>query len=163
MKQRAGKSLLLHFATVSTNPVTSIEIVLSTSDRWKTIKAVPLTANNYQAAVPSDMLISGLLDYRIMVICGVDTTIFPSGRNGNPWSWDNKANTTYTIRLVPADSPIILWDAETDWESTFKIWNRAVTLKPTIDGETALALTMKQLPDPIRQITQTGIMPLNSF
>jgi len=145
---KAGKSLQLHFATVSPNPVTRIEVEMSTGERWKTISAVPLTANNYDTDIPSDMLATGFLNYRIMVINSVDTTTFPCGRKGNPWSWENKDNSTYAIRIVPANSPLILWNAETDWESTFKIWNHAVTLKPTTDGATALAVTLDQLPDP---------------
>ena len=59
---------------------------------------------------------------------------------------------TRTMQLIPFGwflkiHQLILWDAETDWESTFKIWNRAVDLKPTSEGETALAIQLKQLPD----------------
>ena len=55
---------------------------------------------------------------------------------------------TYKLKLVPANSPLIVWNAETDWESTFKIWNRSVVLKPSEDGETALAVTLQQMPGP---------------
>ena len=143
-----NKPLQLHFEAVSTNPVTRIEVVMSIGDRWKTITAVSESNNNYRADIPPDMVVRGFLNYRIMVIDNIDTTTFPGGKKGNPWSWDNRDNSTYTIRLVPVNSPLVLWNAETDWESTFKIWNRAITLKPNSDGETALAVTLQQLPDP---------------
>jgi len=49
--------------------------------------------------------------------------------------------------LVPENAPLILWEAETDWESSFKEWNRAIKLKPTSEGETALAIRLARLPD----------------
>jgi len=149
----AGKPLQLNFDAISTSPVNKIEVVMSTGDKWKTIKAVPGGANNYQVEVPGEMVITGFIKYQIIVMDRNDTTTFPGGRKGDPWSWDNKGNDTYIIRLAPQNSPLTLWDAETDWESTYKIWRRAVNLKPAMDGETALAITLKQLPeaDPVNK------------
>jgi len=124
-----------------------VEVTASIRGQWKTLTAIPAGTNTYRAEVPAEMVVPGFLEYRIMVYDSKDTTTFPGGRKGDPWSWENRDNATYTIRLVPENSPLILWDAETDWESTYKIWNRTVDLKPTNDGGTALSIQLKQLPD----------------
>lgn len=147
----AGKPLHLSFEAVSTTPVNKIEVVMSVGDKWKTVTAIPQNTNSYQAEVPGDMVVTGFLNYQIMVEDHNDTTTFPGGKKGDPWSWENRDKATYTIRLVPGDSPLILWNAETDWESSYKIWNRAVNPEPTGEGETALAVRLEQLPnvDPV--------------
>jgi hypothetical protein len=143
----AGKPLQLHFEAVSPYQVKKIEVALSMQNRWKTLAAVQQGTNSYIADVPEDMVRTGFLDYRIIIEDGKEITSFPGGRKGDPWSWVNRNSDTYTIRLVPEGSPLILWDAGTDWGSTYKMWSREVNLKPTGDGGTALAVQLDQLPE----------------
>lgn len=142
----AGKPLQLNFEAVSTSPVSKIEVVLSIEDKWKTLTATSLGSNAYSVNVPQDMTFNGFLNYRIMVVDNRDTTSFPGGKKGNPWSWENRDNGTYTVRLIPESSPLVLWNAETDWEYSYKIWSRNVNLKTADDGAPALAIQMAQLP-----------------
>lgn len=143
-----GKSLQLKFQAVSTSPIHKISVVLSSGDKWKTKTAVYDGSGSYILDVPSDLIVTGFLNYRVILEDDQDTTKFPGGIKGNPWSWDNRNDETYKVRIVPESSPIILWDAATDWENTYKIWNRSVDLKPTPDGGTGLSIQMGQLPDP---------------
>jgi hypothetical protein len=149
----AGKPLQLQFEAVSVSSINKIKVVMSMGDKWKTLEAVLQNKNSYLLDVPGDMVNPGFLNYRIIVEDIFDTTTFPNGKKGDPWNWENRDNATYNIRVVPEKSPLVLWDAETDWESTFKIWDRSVSLKPTSEGETALAIQLRQLPetDPINK------------
>jgi hypothetical protein len=142
-----GKPVQVCFEAESPSQISKIDVVMSIGDKWKTVTAVAQSTNSYKADVPDNMLVTGFLNYRVIVADSKGTTIFPNGGNDNPWSWVNHDNVTYTIRLVPENSPLIIWDAETDWEPTYKIWNPEVVLKPTNDGGTALAINMKHLPD----------------
>jgi hypothetical protein len=143
-----GNPLQLTFETVSPTGISKVEVAMSNGNRWKTISAAHKNGNLYYADVPPDMLVSGFLEYRILVTGIKDTTTFPGGRQGNPWNRENRDNSAYSVRLVPAKSRLVLWNAATDWESTYKIWNRHITLKPTAEGETALALQLTHLPGP---------------
>lgn len=143
----AGRPLQLHFETASPSAINKVEVVMSIGDKRKTVMVAAQNTNSFQIDVPGDMVIPGFLKYLIIVKESKDTSTFPNGKKGDPWSWENKDNATYTVRLVPENSPLILWDAETDWESTYKIWNREVDLKPTSEGGTVLSIQMGQLPD----------------
>ncbi len=144
----SGKPLHLDFEAVSANPVKKIEIILSMDDLVKTIITEPLGSGVYKVDVPSDMTATGLLNYRIVIMDDADTTVFPFERKENPQSGDNIDYSSFAITLLPENSPLLVWDAGTDWESTFKIYYRSIVLKPTPDGETALAVTFPELPAP---------------
>lgn len=144
----AGKAFKLKFETVSNSPVAKVTVVMSNGDKWKTIQAEKKDTNLFKAGVPAEMCQNGFLNYRIIVESRQDTTTFPGGRKGDPWRWDNKSDVTFSIRLVPDNSPLVLWNAATDWEKTYKIWNRSVNLKPTSDDATALSIRLDKLPAP---------------
>lgn len=141
-----GKPLQLNFDAISPYPIHKVEVVMSIDDKWKTLIAARQNSNSYTVDVPNDMTMTGFLNYRILVVDSHDTTIFPSGKKGDPWNWKNKDNSNYSVRLVPENTPLVLWQAESDWESTYKVWDRNVNLKPTKEGETALAIKLAQLP-----------------
>lgn len=144
----AGKPLNLSFETVSLFPVKKITVVMSNGDTWKTVEVVPQDQNRYEIPVPSEVAVTGFLNYRILVEDSTGITTFPGGTKGDPWSWDNKNENTYTLRIAPDNSSLILWNAESDWEYSYKIWNRSVGLKPTADGATGLAIQLDKLPEP---------------
>lgn len=144
----AGKSFPLGFEVVSVSPTVKVNVVMSDGDKWKTVTAEKQGINSYKADVPADITQNGFLTYRIIVECQQDTTTFPGGRTGDPWRWDNTDKAAYSIRLIPANSPLFIWNAETDWDNTNKIWNRSVSLKPTPEGETTLSILLDKLPAP---------------
>jgi hypothetical protein len=98
-------------------------------------------------AVPAELLQVGYLNYRIMVQTDNGTTTFPGGQVGDPWSWENGVTENYRLSIAPNKSPIVLWNAKTDWEPTLKIWYPTVNLQPTNEGETALSISFKTLPN----------------
>jgi hypothetical protein len=144
----AGKPLQLQFDAVSNHPVTQIEVNMNLNNSWKTMKAVPSGSYSYQVSVPENMTEVGFLNYRIIVETSHDTTTFPGSIKGDPWNWKNSDRTSYSLRIVPDKSPLVLWNAGADWDHTYKIWDPAVNLKPEADGKTALAVQLPQLPQP---------------
>ncbi|MFN8205923.1 MAG: cellulase family glycosylhydrolase [Bacteroidales bacterium] len=149
----AGKPFSLAFEAVSVSGICRIQVVLSNGGNWKTIIAAPQGSGFFKADVPAEMLANGFLEYRFIVETGKDTTTFPSGKRGDPWSWINKDNEVYSVKILPENSLMMLWEAGTDWELTNKVWNRNVYLKPMNDGETALSIQLEKLPqiDPADQ------------
>ncbi len=142
-----GGPLTLGFTIASGSPLIKAEVVLSAGSRWRTIDALPAGSDSFVARVPEPLLASGFLDYRIIVYTASDTTKYPGGITGDPWIWGNRDDSVYTIRLVPADADLTLWDAEKDWDSSFSIWDRSAALKPAVDGGTVLSLRFRELPE----------------
>ena len=144
----ADKKLNIDFEVVSTSPIRKIQLVLSNGEKWETINVEPQLTNRYHIDIPNDITQLGFLNYRIIVEDETSTIKFPGGKKGDPWSWENRSDeTSYSIRLIPANSTLTLWSAENDWEKSFKIWNRSVNLKPTAEGNVTLSVQLDQLPD----------------
>jgi hypothetical protein len=141
----AGKPFNLKFEAVSPSNISRVQVVLSNGGKWKTLIAARQGSDLFNVNVPEEMLASGFLEYRIIVETGIDTTTFPSGKRGDPWSWVNKDNDVYSVKLLPEDPLMTLWEAGVDWEMTNKIWNRNVYLKPMKDCETALNIQLEKL------------------
>jgi hypothetical protein len=120
--------------------------VLTLNEKWETLTAKATGANSYEVEIPATMRETGFLNYRIMVESNQGTTTFPAGDTRNPWRWDNTNNVTYTLRIVPSQTPLLVWDAATDWENSLKTWNRDVNLAPTATNSTALSIKMNALP-----------------
>jgi len=148
-----GKPFAISFTAVSGSPCIKAEVVFSAGSRWRTVEAVNRGPDSFQASVPGEFLQAGFLDYRIIIYTAADTTRFPGGITGDPWRWDNRDDSFFTIKKMPEDSHLILWEAGSDWVSTFSIWDRSVNLSPDIDGETSLSLRLRNFPapDPVDQ------------
>jgi hypothetical protein len=145
----ARNPLKLNFYLVSPSQINKIQVVMSMDDIWKTIDVTPQSSNNYGVDIPAELLKIGFLNYRIIIHTSEGIITFPKGIQGDPWSWENRANeATYILRIIPENTPLILWEAGKDWESSFKIWNRSVTLRPGLEGETNLSIKLNQLPTP---------------
>jgi hypothetical protein len=67
----------------------------------------------YSAEVPVDLLATGALRYHIALYTQSGVQTFPSGLAGVPADWDFYGDPWQT-RVVPADAPILLFDAAVD-------------------------------------------------
>lgn len=142
----AGMPASIQFDVASPSAIKKISVVMSIGEKWNTVVVDNIIGNSFTIDVPSDMRMAGFLKYRIIVDTEVGTYSYPNGLKGDPWSWENSETETYSLRIVPTASPLLIWNAETDWDATFKIWNPNVTLKPTSSGTTALNVQLAQLP-----------------
>jgi hypothetical protein len=142
-----GQSFNIDLNIASPSKVNKVSAVMSINNKWETVEAIYKGVNTFSADVPAELLQVGYLNYRIMVQTDHGTTTFPGGQVGDPWSWENNEAETYTLTIIGKTSPITLWTAKTDWETSYKTWYRTVNLKPTANGETALAISFKTLPN----------------
>jgi hypothetical protein len=122
-----GKPLELQFKAVSPYTINKISIVLSINENWKTLQVLPQSSGNYSVDVPSDLVTTGILNYRIIIETNKDTTTFPGEKKGDPWDWANKSNETFTMRIVPENSVLELWNAENDWNIATKYGTAQLT------------------------------------
>ncbi len=141
----AGGPLQLKVQIASPEKVNKVYAVSSNNNVWKNIDLLP-EGNAYHADVPVELCQHGYLTYQLIVETASDTFKFPGGYTGNPWRWDNTDQTTFTTVILPEQSPLCLWDAETDWDASYKTWYKQVNLKPSAQGSTALSLVFDSLP-----------------
>jgi hypothetical protein len=50
------------------------------------------------------------------------------------------------MRIEKQNTRLVLWDAATDWEFSYKAWNGSVGLKPIDSDKTGLAINLSSLP-----------------
>jgi len=131
-----------HIVGVDTGAV-KLELRHSVSG-WKTVPMQRTMANTYVAAVPAELLVQGVLDYRILVQKQDTTYTFPGGHAGDPYAWDYYYNDTYETMVVPG-AAVSLFNATID-RTNISIynsdWNRNTVRFTTTKNPGALAIQL---------------------
>lgn len=112
----ANKPFILDVTAVGldSGDIASVEF-RNTSNRWRTIPLKKSAAYSYSAEVPSDLVLPGILNYRI-IIRKKDSGyyLFPGNHTGDPYAWDNYINDTWQTFVAAENSPIQLFNPTTD-------------------------------------------------
>jgi hypothetical protein len=101
----------------------------------------------YGTIIPSEYIKKGFLNYNIIVKQnnGVEVT-YPSGKEGNLYSWDFYDRTAYKVPVVSKESPIYLFNAIEDTDDLVRTWNKTFKLIPTDNfGEAAYQMNIEKL------------------
>ena len=101
----------------------------------------------YQAIISSDYIKKGFLNYNIIVKQknGVEVT-YPSGKQGNLYSWDFYDRASYKVAVVSKESSIYLFNAIEDTDDLVRTWNKSFKLVPTENfGEAAYQMNIEKL------------------
>jgi hypothetical protein len=90
-----------------------VNVELSNStNKWKTLQLQRKNGYDYEVEVPSDMVFSGIIKYRIMVQKEKrDTFTFPGAIKGDPYAWDEYSNESWQTYVATAESPLKLFNA----------------------------------------------------
>ena len=92
----------------------SIEIRHSSNKR-RTIPMDRMMAYEYKADVPIDMVIPGVISYRIMIQkTDKNFYTFPGGLKGNPYAWDEYRNESWQTYIAAPETPLELFNATED-------------------------------------------------
>jgi hypothetical protein len=95
----------------------------NSSNQWKKLPLVSSKAYVYVAAVPSDLVKPGVLDYHILIQKhNGEYLIFPSGEKGNPYAWDRPESITYHTYIAKKHAMLEIFNAATDGK-TMNIYN----------------------------------------
>ncbi len=100
-------------AGVDSNASINLELQNS-SGKWKTIKFIKISGDDYSAEISADMLTPGVVNYRILIQNDKEQIVFPGGHKGDPFAWDNFKKETYQSYVTSAFTPIELFNANTD-------------------------------------------------
>ncbi len=112
----AGKPLTLHLQAVGLDSTDRISLQLLGAGRFgaRPILFQRSSAYTYTAQMPSELLMPGLLNYRIVVQKKDDYYVYPGGVKGNPMTWDYYNTATYEVTVVPEEYAVSLFNAATD-------------------------------------------------
>jgi hypothetical protein len=103
-------------AGVDSSDKISVEI-RNSHNKWKTVPLQHLSGYLYYAHVPVDMMLPGLINYRIMVWKkNGETYTFPGSFEGDPYAWDEYRNQSWQTFVALEGSEIELFNAIRDRE-----------------------------------------------
>jgi hypothetical protein len=148
----------IEFDVFSPDSVTGVTITMSSAGRGKRFPAVKTGTDTYQFYVPADLVSRGFLSYSVTITNEQDTTTFPTGTKGNPWGWENRNSALYQVRIVPEKSGLMLWEAGSNWDNSYKVWDRNIRLLPCSDGSSALSIKTRTLP-----LADSGATDVHSY
>ena len=112
----AGRRFNIHSSIGAIDSLASVFVELrNSSNKWKTVPMQRISAVDYKAEVPADIVTPGVINYRIIVRReNGDTYTFPGGYKGNPYAWDEWRNESYQTVVASEKSPIEIFHATRD-------------------------------------------------
>ncbi len=112
----AGKPFTIKAKVVGLDTASKLTLLLT--QFWKSSRSIPMkkvTAYDYEAEVPVDLVQPGLLQYRILVQRGEnDYTVFPGNYKGNPFAWDYYHKESWETLVAAEKGPLELFNAVND-------------------------------------------------
>jgi len=115
---------------VSNEIIEKVEVWLQNGNNYENVELKRITGYVYSAEIPSKVLQTGFLSYRIIITTGENTFSFPSGIKGNPGEWDFYDESNYVTRIVKENSPIYIFNAVQDSDYIVKEWKPGNQLVP---------------------------------
>jgi hypothetical protein len=107
---------------VSNENIEKVEAWLQNGNKYENVELKRITGYVYSAEIPSKVLQTGFLSYRIIITTAENTFTFPSGIKGNPGEWDFYEESNYVTRIVKENSPIYIFNAAQDSDYIVKEW-----------------------------------------
>jgi hypothetical protein len=86
---------------------------------------------HYRSQIPGDKVKEGILNYYIVVKQKDKSYTYPSGSQTHPHDWDFFGADPYSAAVIPATSPVLLFNASTDADKLLRQWIPNSSLKPS--------------------------------
>lgn len=110
----AGKAFTIHAKVVG---IDTGRVSLQVARLGGPVRTIPMaitTASDYAAEVPADLVIPGLLNYRIVLQKGNDFAVFPGNIKSNPFAWDNYNNETWKTFVASENGKLEIFNPTND-------------------------------------------------
>jgi len=142
-----GNSVTLNATVIGLAQPTSVEVHLEGGRRSGTVIPMVRTRNfQYTATLPGS---TGYVRYYLVVRNGKDARTFPADVAGEPRDWDFIGRQPYELPVLPANEPVVLFDAERDNGRLSRNWVPGSGLIPTAYGaDLNLQIPRLFVPDP---------------
>lgn len=131
---------------VSNEEIEKVEAWLQNGNNYESVELKRETGYFYAAEIPSKVLQTGFLSYRIIITTTENTFTFPAGIKGNPGAWDFYDQSSYVTRIVKEGFPVYIFHAGEDSGHMVKQWKPGNKLVPgKIPGEAEYQVKIARL------------------
>ncbi|MBN8578616.1 MAG: membrane or secreted protein [Cytophagales bacterium] len=116
-------------ANISGTDFTEVSLLIAPAvGRPRTLPMQKKATALYEAIIPEEAMTEGTLNYRIVIKQGERFTVFPGPVSENPFTWDAWPTNFWTLRVVPRQSAVELFNPTTDRHfSIYPVWRRGFT------------------------------------
>jgi hypothetical protein len=110
-----GKSFIVSAKIAGIDSGVAVNLQVSrTGAQPRNIQMTSKVAGDYEAEIPADLVVPGILNYRIIIRKGNDYVIYPGAIDKNPFAWDNYRYETWETWVAAPNSKLVLFDPATD-------------------------------------------------
>ncbi|HSV77417.1 MAG TPA: hypothetical protein VLH37_10340, partial [Bacteroidales bacterium] len=140
-----GSTVNLKFDVFSLTKPEEVEVLLMSAAPWRNFNAVFERGVTWSVSIPAEYIDRGVFSYQVIVKEKDQYVTFPGAHQGRPGQWDFAHTEGFSLKIVPQNANIMLWDAATSWPETMRRWHRDVRPLPTPEGNTALRIDLDRL------------------
>jgi len=140
-----GNTVNLKFDVFSLTKPEEVEVLLMSAAPWRNFNAVFERGVTWSVSIPAEYMDRGVFSYQVIVKEKDQFVTFPGAHQGRPGQWDFAHTEGFSLRIVPQNAKMMLWDAATSWPETMRRWHRDVRPLPTPEGNTVLRIDLDRL------------------
>ena len=131
-----NQSFSIDAEIVSNEEINKAEIWFQNGNSYEAVEMKAENQYDYSADVPQNLLVPGILTYRIILETTNGKRTFPGDVSGSPENWDFYSEDVYSTRIYDKGSAISLFDASMDADMVVHSWmpgNQIVPLNSVED------------------------------
>ncbi|WP_299153718.1 hypothetical protein [uncultured Christiangramia sp.] len=141
----ANQSFSIDAEIVSNEEINKAEIWFQNGNSYEAVEMKAKNQYDYSADVPQNLMVPGILTYRIILETTNGKRTFPGNVSGSPENWDFYSEDVYSTRICDEGSAISLFDASMDADMVVHSWKPGNQIVPLNSVEDEFQVRLDEL------------------
>ena len=141
----ANQSFSIDAEIVSNEVINKAEIWFQNGNSYEAVEMKAENQYDYSANVPQNLMVPGILTYRIILETTNGKRTFPGDVSGSPENWDFYSEDVYSTRIYDKGSAISVFDASMDADMVVHSWKPGNQIVPLNSVEDEFQVRLDEL------------------
>ena len=141
----ANQSFSIDAEIVSNEEINKAEIWFQNGNSYEALEMKAKNKYDYSADVPQNLMVPGILTYRIILETTNGKRTFPGNVSGSPENWDFYSEDVYSTRIYDKGSAISVFDASMDADMVVHSWKPGNQIVPLNSVEDEFQVRLDEL------------------
>ena len=141
----ANQSFSIDAEIVSNEEINKAEIWFQNGNSYEAVEMKAENQYDYSANVPQNLMVPGILTYRIILETTNGKRTFPGDVSGSPENWDFYSEDVYSTRIYDKGSAISVFDASMDADMVVHSWKPGNQIVPLNSVEDEFQVRLDEL------------------
>ncbi|WP_295181456.1 hypothetical protein [uncultured Christiangramia sp.] len=141
----ANQSFSIDAEIVSNEEINKAEIWFQNGNSYEALEMKAKNKYDYSADVPQNLMVPGILTYRIILETTNGKRTFPGDVSGSPENWDFYSEDVYSTRIYDKGSAISVFDASMDADMVVHSWKPGNQIVPLNSVEDEFQVRLDEL------------------